>query len=269
MIEIMNDTKAMTTNGNRARERDTRTDVHARARGRCLDKPWHKTFVRAGKHMSERQKRNMNEYWHTYGIEFHYGDEMYDFKNHERGEIREETTTRTRRPRALELGFGLGESMCASARARPDVDFFGCEVHKPGIATALGTIASYNLTNVRVANIDALWLLRDFIANESLDECCVYFPDPWNGENKAKRRLVNPLLIELLQRTLVRGGRLNITTDDDDYKRHITEVFAAYSATWRPSAEMFDRFDSKYARKAIEEGRTIRDFAFIYDPVRT
>src|SRR5574337_884096 len=35
--------------------------------------------------------------------------------------------------RTLEIGFGNGENLLALARAHPDEDFLGVEVHRPGV----------------------------------------------------------------------------------------------------------------------------------------
>jgi len=241
-----------------------------RTTGRALDKPWHRTFIKQRPRLSAGQKRALREYWRDFGLEFRFGDARLDARD-VYGDIDGDAIVggeSCRRKFVLELGFGLGESMVASARTRPDFMYLGVEVHKPGVATALNLIAQENLTNVRVVSMDGLWMLRDFIQPASVDECCVYFPDPWRGENKAKRRLVNDLLLEQLELAMVRGGRLNITSDDAEYQQHVVDVMARHVESWTPTNETFDRFDSKYARKAVEEGRTIRDFAFVYTPVR-
>lgn len=246
-----------------------------RTTGRALDKPWHRTFIKQRPRLSAGQKRALREYWRDFGLEFRFGDARLDVNDVYGADGASDvdgggSDARSERKRkfVLELGFGLGESMVASARTRPEVAYLGVEVHKPGVATALNLIAQENLTNVRVVSMDGLWMLRDFIQPASVDECCVYFPDPWRGENKAKRRLVNDLLLEVLELAMVRGGRLNITSDDAEYQQHVVDVMARHTETWTPTDEMFDRFDSKYARKAVEEGRIIRDFAFVYSPVR-
>ena len=52
------------------------------------------------------------------------------------------------------------------------------EVHKPGVGALLSGLVSQKLTNVRVYSCDALEVLRDCVADASLDRVLLFFPDP-------------------------------------------------------------------------------------------
>lgn len=221
--------------------------------------------------MSKAQKANLKRLFDAYGLTFNHDSAVMEV---------EKTFENTRghcvgdagsgRSLVIELGFGSGESMLESASRRSEThDYVGVEVHKPGIATALKEIEAMKLNNVRVVNIDGVWLMRDFIPENSVSECCVYFPDPWTDERKAHRRLVNPLLLSLLERVLVRDGRLSVATDDDNYAAHVERVMReARERGWYPSPDGgFDRFESKYSRKGVDEGRSIKEFAYRCAPI--
>ena len=75
-----------------------------------------------------------------------------------------------RAPRTLEIGFGNGEHLAALAAAHPERDYFGIEVHRPGVGHLLHARGEDNLTNVRASSHDAVEVLRDQIAPASLDE---------------------------------------------------------------------------------------------------
>lgn len=242
-----------------------------RTTGRCLDNPWHRTYLTRRPRMSKAQKANLNRLFDDYGLTFNHDSAVMEV---------EKTFESTRgscvgdaasgRSLVIELGFGSGESMLESASRRSEThDYVGVEVHKPGIATALKEIEAMKLNNVRVVNIDGVWLMRDFIPENSVSECCVYFPDPWTDERKAHRRLVNPLLLSLLERVLVRDGRLSVATDDDNYAAHVERVMReARERGWYPSPDGgFDRFESKYSRKGVDEGRSIKEFAYRFAPI--
>ena len=62
-------------------------------------------------------------------------------------------------PRTLEIGFGNGESLLALAAARPDEDFLGIEVHRPGVGHLMLRAEALGLTNLRVACRDAVEVL--------------------------------------------------------------------------------------------------------------
>ena len=87
----------------------------------------------------------------------------------------------------------------------PRERFLGAEVHKPGIGAALRKLRSFGIENVRVVRMDALWLLRDFVPDDSLADVCVYFPDPWSDQ-QSHRRIVNPFLLRLCERKMRRGA---------------------------------------------------------------
>jgi tRNA (guanine-N7-)-methyltransferase len=84
-----------------------------------------------------------------------------------------------RAPRILEIGCGMGETTAMIAAARPDHDFLGIEVHTPGVGSLLKEIASRELSNLRVIQHDAVEVVRDMLAPESLAGIHVFFPDPW------------------------------------------------------------------------------------------
>ncbi len=55
---------------------------------------------------------------------------------------------------------------------------------------------------------DAVEVLEHEVADASLDEIRIYFPDPWHKKRHNKRRLVNPDFAALLVRKLARGWPL-------------------------------------------------------------
>jgi tRNA (guanine-N7-)-methyltransferase len=165
-------------------------------------------------------------------------------------------------PATLEIGFGLGDSLVEMATKFPHERFLGAEVHKPGIGAALRKLRSFGIENVRVIRMDALWLLRDFVPDDSLADVCVYFPDPWSDQ-QSHRRIVNPFLLRLCERKMRRGAvaggggtihakekkrnaRLHVSTDDAEYAEHVRRVFgeAVASGAWR--AVPVDAADASY-----------------------
>jgi len=124
-------------------------------------------------------------------------------------------------PRTLEIGFGNGEALVALAAAHPDRDYLGIEVHRPGIGHLMLRCETEGLRNVRVVCRDALEVLAARIADGSLDEVLLYFPDPWPKKRHHKRRLVQPAFLELVARKLKPGGVLRMATDWQNYAEHM------------------------------------------------
>ena len=84
-----------------------------------------------------------------------------------------------RAPVVLEIGFGMGETTAAIAKAHADHDFVGIEVHGPGVGSLLNRIESESLANLRVLRHDAVEVVEAMIPHGSLAGIHVYFPDPW------------------------------------------------------------------------------------------
>jgi tRNA (guanine-N7-)-methyltransferase len=130
-------------------------------------------------------------------------------------------------PRVLEIGFGNGEALRFGAAQDPARDFIGIEVHAPGVGRLLNGLETDGLENVRVFHHDAVEVLSGEIADASLDEVRIYFPDPWHKKRHHKRRLVQPAFVALLVRKLAPGGRLHLATDWQDYAEQMWDVLDA------------------------------------------
>lgn len=116
-------------------------------------------------------------------------------------------------PLVLEIGSGMGEAVVAMAADDPDRDYLAIEAHVPGIANLLLRLEGLGVPNVRVAHGDALALLRDRIAPDSLDAVNAFFPDPWPKARHHKRRLIQPAHVALIRSRLTIGGTLHCATD--------------------------------------------------------
>ncbi|GGK13023.1 tRNA (guanosine(46)-N7)-methyltransferase TrmB [Luteimonas terricola] len=130
-------------------------------------------------------------------------------------------------PRILEIGFGNGEALRYSAAHDQARDHIGIEVHAPGVGRLLNALAEDGADHVRLYHHDAVEVLENEIADASLDEVRIYFPDPWHKKRHNKRRLVNPAFAALLVRKLAADGRLHLATDWQDYAEQMWDVLDA------------------------------------------
>jgi tRNA (guanine-N7-)-methyltransferase len=130
-------------------------------------------------------------------------------------------------PKILEIGFGMGETTADIAAAHPENDYLGIEVHTPGVGSLLKAIEARELTNLRLIQHDAVEVVRDMIAKDSLAGVHIFFPDPWPKKRHHKRRLIQPELTRLLAERLRPGGYLHCATDWQNYAEQIVAVLAA------------------------------------------
>jgi tRNA (guanine-N7-)-methyltransferase len=128
--------------------------------------------------------------------------------------------------RVLDVGFGDGEALVTNALNNPDVDYFGIEVHEPGIGHLLLLLERTAIQNVRIVGRDAADVVPELVPDSSFDFVDLFFPDPWPKKRHHKRRLVQPPFIAELARVLKSGGFLHVATDWADYARHTREVLA-------------------------------------------
>lgn len=130
-------------------------------------------------------------------------------------------------PRIVEIGFGDGAALAHMATLHPETDHIGIEVHRPGVGRLLRQLEEESIANVRCICADALQVLSDRIAPDSLAGVRLYFPDPWPKKRHAKRRIVSDAFIDLVASRLHSGGTLHMATDWTPYAEHMMAVASA------------------------------------------
>lgn len=169
-------------------------------------------------------------------------------------------------PLILEIGSGMGAATAELAAADPARDYLAVEVHTPGVANLLALVDEGRLTNLRVAHGDALDLVRQQLAPDSLDAIHTFFPDPWPKTRHHKRRLFQPAHVALLRSRLVSDGTLHTATDWADYAERMRATLAAdpelVNAYDRWAPRPANRPRTKFEQRAIDEGRTVFNLVF-------
>lgn len=171
-------------------------------------------------------------------------------------------------PRVLEIGFGMGDALAEMARAHPEQDFLGIEVHRPGVGNLLRLLAEQQSSNVRVICADAVEVLGRYLPDAAFDAIHLFFPDPWPKRRHHKRRIVQPPFVALVAKKLKRGGCFHLCTDWAEYAAQMLEVLDAAPefANACPAdryAERGARPPSKFERRATREGRDVWDLVFL------
>ncbi len=129
-------------------------------------------------------------------------------------------------PVILEIGFGNGASLAQMAADNPEQNYLGIEVHGPGVGRLLLDIEGRGLTNLRVIRHDAAEVLESGIPAQSLDGIYLFFPDPWHKKRHHKRRILQPLFIQLLAKALRQGGVFHAATDWEHYAQQMMQVLS-------------------------------------------
>jgi len=169
-------------------------------------------------------------------------------------------------PRVLEIGFGMGGATAEIAAGLPGTDFLGVEVHTPGVGSLLKLIGEQQLANIRIVQHDAVEVLEQMIAPDSLDGAHVFFPDPWHKKRHNKRRLIQPAFVKLLVSRIKPGGYLHLATDWEDYAVQMLEVLAAEPALQNTAEGYAPRPDyrplTKFENRGLKLGHGVWDLVF-------
>jgi len=121
----------------------------------------------------------------------------------------------------IEIGFGSGRHLLHQAKANPNIQFVGLEIHYPSIEQLLKQLELQNITNVLVVNYDAR-LFMEFIESNKVGKIFVHFPVPW--DKKPHRRIYSNEFVNEALRVLKIGGTLELRTDSRKYFDFCTEV---------------------------------------------
>lgn len=215
-----------------------------------------RSFVLRAGRITPAQERALKELWPAYGLDLQavpldlaavFGREA---------------------PRCVEIGFGAGEVIGALAEAHAHIDYLGIEVHRSGVGRLLLRAEHCALTNLRVICSDAVDVLRDSIADASIDELLVFFPDPWHKKRHHKRRLIEASFVSLAAAKLRAGGILRLATDWQAYAEQMLAVCNAEPAleslsrdlTYVPRPEF--RPPTRFERRGERLGHGVWDLAY-------
>ena len=171
-------------------------------------------MIRAGR-MTDGQRGAFVAHWPDYGLSLF------------NGLLIPQVVFGNDHPVVVEVGFGMGDSLLAMAKAEPGLNFVGIEVHPPGVGRLINSAAKEGVRNLRVYMADAKDVLTDCIPSASLARFQLYFPDPWHKKKHHKRRIVQSEFIALIASKLQPGGLLHMATDWREYAEHMLEVVRA------------------------------------------
>jgi len=212
-----------------------------------------KSFVRREGRMTDSQKESLERLWPRYGLDAPAPGQRLDL----------DALYGRAAPKVFEIGFGAGDALLFRAEQSPERDYLGVEVHRPGVGRVLNRADKAGLGNLRVACHDAVEVLRDWLAPESLDELILEFPDPWHKTRHHKRRIVQPAFASLVASRLKPGGLFRLATDWVPYAEHMREVLDAApefegGPVPRPDSRPITRFEARGERL----GHVVTDFCY-------
>jgi len=215
-----------------------------------------RSFVLRQGRVTSAQQQALDEHWQTYGIDF--SEQVLPFNklfNNDNKLI-------------VEIGFGDGESLFQQAKKQPDINFVGIEVHGPGVGHLIHLANGENIHNIRVIRSDAVDVLKHQIADHSLQQLQLFFPDPWHKKRHQKRRIISPDFIRLVAKKLKPGGFFHMATDWQHYARQmLSEMdmatdFINTAGAGNYSKSQGSRCESKFERRGRKLGHGVWDLIY-------
>ena len=132
-------------------------------------------------------------------------------------------------PRPLEVELGCGDSsfLVEYARLHPEKNFIGVERLLGRIQKLSRKGGRSGLANLMGVRIESSYFLEYLLPEHSVSALHIYFPDPWPKRKHRRHRLINERFPGIASKALVKGGRVYLRTDDNNYFEQMLEVFAA------------------------------------------
>ena len=164
-------------------------------------------------------------------------------------------------PLIIDIGFGNGDLLVSLANQYAQTQFVGIEVYDAGIGHCLKLIDDNNLKNIKIINGDAVEVLKFGMADASISEINLLFPDPWPKKRHHKRRIINDGFIQLISKKLMPNGLVNISTDWENYAEQIDGLFSG-RRDFKKKRFSERVLSTKFEKRGIVLGHEIYDFCF-------
>lgn len=145
-------------------------------------------------------------------------------------------------PLHLDIGCGWGTFLLQMAQLQPQWNFLGLEIREPLVGEASKRREALGLENLHYlfsnVNVDLAALLES-LPPGCLQYVTIQFPDPWFKKRHAKRRTVQPQLVEILAQAMPNGSEVLLQSDVEFLAIEMRDRFQASPAFQRQHPELW------------------------------
>ena len=215
-----------------------------------------RSFVIREGRFTDAQKRALKEYWPAYGIDADIPDNS-DLNHY----------FNQRQPLICDVGFGAGDSLLSLAQQKPDYNFLGIEVYRPGIGAVLNKIQQLEINNVRIVNADAVEFIDKKMSANQLAGMMVWFPDPWPKQKHKKRRLIQKKFLEMVVKCMQENAILHLASDWQPYIKFMhAQVLQLPNQLEQLDVEMhplgLQRPATRFEQRGMRKGHVVSDLFY-------
>ena len=114
----------------------------------------------------------------------------------------------------IELGCGNGDYTTNLAVKYPGRNFIGVDRKGNRIWTGSKNSLQTEIKNAMFL-ISAIERIDQIFEEDSVEEIWITFPDPYPRRSCMHKRLVHPRFLELYEKIIIPGAKINLKTDDD------------------------------------------------------
>ena len=165
----------------------------------------------------------------------------------------------TDKPIYIEIGMGMGDFICESAKQNPDIFYIGLERVDVCVARAVKKASEYELDNFKVMLADASDI-EELIPEKSIDVIYLHFSDPWPKKRQNKRRLTYITFLKKYEKILKDDGYLVYKTDNEGFYDDSIEYFKESNFVLVEANRDYKNSDepmTAYQAKFVAEGKPI------------
>ncbi|HEY9832522.1 MAG TPA: tRNA (guanosine(46)-N7)-methyltransferase TrmB [Stenomitos sp.] len=145
-------------------------------------------------------------------------------------------------PLHLDIGCARGEFLLSMATIQPNWNFLGLEIREPLVEQANAKVSELGLRNLYYlfgnVNNSLKPLLESFEVG-TLQRVTLQFPDPWFKKRQAKRRVVQPELVDTLAAYLMDGGEVFLQSDVEAVAVEMCDRFEAHPGFQKQGTDLW------------------------------
>ena len=145
-------------------------------------------------------------------------------------------------PLHLDIGCARGRFLLQMAQVETNWNFLGLEIREPLVIEANRIVSELGLTNLHYlfCNVNnSLSPILSTLKPGILQRVSIQFPDPWFKTRHAKRRVVQPELVEDLANYLAVGGVVFLQSDQEFIAVEMCDRFQEHPAFAKMGTEQW------------------------------
>ena len=173
-------------------------------------------------------------------------------------------------PLHLDIGCARGRFLLGMATEQPDWNYLGLEIREALVVQAEEKRQELGLKNLHYLFCNANTSLKPLLASlptGCLQRVTIQFPDPWFKNRHAKRRVVQPEMVEAIAEYLVAGGIVFLQSDVQVVEEEMCDRFAEHSAFSRTQNDWLEsnplQVPTEREQLVLSEGKPVYRAIFI------